>query len=73
METVAYRHDLIRVELARKNMRHEELAQKSGVNRSTISGIVNGKTDPLVSTLAKIANALGISLSQLFTENTENQ
>lgn len=66
MNKPPYRADLIRAEIGRQKMTHEELAEKSGVNRTTISGIVNEKSDPLVSTLQKIATALGINLATLF-------
>jgi transcriptional regulator with XRE-family HTH domain len=67
-----YRDDLIRMELARRRMRHEDLEKASGVSRGTISTIVNGQlpdgqpTDPRVSTLEKIAKALDIKLADLF-------
>jgi transcriptional regulator with XRE-family HTH domain len=35
------------------------------------SRIENGKTDPSVTTLERIAKALGVSLSDLFTSNEE--
>jgi len=69
-----YRDDIIRMELARRRMRHEDLEKASGVSRATISMIVNGQsangqpTDPKVSTLEKIAKALDIKLADLFAE-----
>jgi len=42
----------------------EQLAEKSGINRDTISRIENGRK-ARVTTLAKLAKALGIPLSAL--------
>ena len=45
----------------------EELAAKSGVSRATISYLESGAaTDTTVSTLTKLADALGIKVSDLF-------
>ena len=45
----------------------EELADKSGVSRVTINAIETGKTENvLVNTLRKIADALGVSIEDLF-------
>lgn len=72
---VAYRDDIIRMELARRQMRHEDLEKASGVSRSTISVIASGRltngqpADPRVSTLEKIALALELKLSDLFAED----
>ena len=52
------------LEEARKeaNLTQEELAQKIGANKSYISRIENGKTDPKVSTFYKIVEALGLEI-----------
>lgn len=39
---------------------------EAGLDKAQYSRIENGKTDPSVSTVAKIAKALGISLADLF-------
>ena len=45
----------------------EDLAKKSGVSRATISYLESGAaTDTTVSTLTKLADALGIDVSALF-------
>ena len=52
-----------------KGMTQEELARKSGISRATISGLENGKNDaPSISTLGRIAFALGVKVGQLFSE-----
>ena len=50
------------IEQARKeaNMTQEELATKIGSNKSYISRVETGKTEPKVSTFYRIASALGL-------------
>jgi len=52
------------IELARKEakMTQSELAEKVGSNKSYISRIENGRTEPKVSTFYRIASALGRSV-----------
>ena len=52
------------IEDARKNanLTQEELAKRVGSNKSYISRIENGKTEPKVSTFYRIAGALGLSV-----------
>jgi DNA-binding XRE family transcriptional regulator len=52
------------IEDARKNahLTQEELAKRVGANKSYISRIENGKTEPKVSTFYRIAAALGLSV-----------
>lgn len=48
-------------------MSQEELAKKSGVSRSIISGLETGKTlVTKTTTLQKIANALGKTINEIF-------
>jgi len=48
-------------------MTQEELALKSGVSRTTISGLENGSTRATsTQTLLKIARALGKTVDQIF-------
>lgn len=49
-----------------KNISQEELSQKSGVSRSIISALENGKTNTTSKTLTNIAKALGVSVDQIF-------
>ncbi len=59
----------IRIVAARKskNMSQEQLAADSGIDRSHIGFIEQGRRKPTVSTLYKIASALDIKLENLFT------
>jgi len=52
------------IEDARKNahLTQDELAKRIGSNKSYISRIENGKTEPKVSTFYRIAGALGLSV-----------
>jgi len=52
------------IEEARKNahITQEELANRVGSNKSYISRVENGKTEPRVSTFYRIAAALGLSV-----------
>ena len=52
------------IENARKNahLTQEELAFRVGSNKSYISRVENGKTEPRVSTFYRIAAALGLSV-----------
>ena len=52
------------IEEARKeaNMTQEELAMKIGSNKSYISKVENGKTEPKVSTFYRIVSALGLTV-----------
>ena len=49
----------------KRNFSQGDLAKKLEVDRAYISNIENGRMNPTLSTLEKIANALGISSSEL--------
>jgi DNA-binding XRE family transcriptional regulator len=49
----------------KKNMSQGDLATALSVDRAYISNIENGRMNPTLSTLEKIAGALGISTSEL--------
>lgn len=54
-------------------MTQEELAQKSGISRQTISSIETGKYENvLVGTLASIATALGTTVDKIFYPECPN-
>lgn len=51
----------------KKNMTQSELAEKSGVSRTTIYFLESGtKEQTTVDTLTKLAKALGVSISDIF-------
>lgn len=69
-------NDVPEIELIRLNVRKEiaaagyrtvELfAHEHGLDKSTLSRLINGNREPKVSTLLRIAHALGIPVSQFF-------
>lgn len=63
-----YRIDLINAAMGARRMTNEELAAKSGLAIRVISEIRNGKRNPTVATLKAVADALGLTMSELFTE-----
>ena len=50
-----------------KNITIRQLALMSGVSKSQISGIENGKTMPTIKTLCMLAEALTVSPEQLYS------
>lgn len=47
----------------------EELSRKSGISRATISTLESGTaTDTTVGTITKLAEALGVNVSDLFLQ-----
>ena len=51
-----------------RNMSQEQLATDSSIDRSHMGFIEQGRRKPTLSSLYKIATALGISLEQLFKD-----
>ena len=50
-----------------QGMSQQELAERSGVSRSIVSGLESGRiTVTSTGTLLKIANALGVDVSDIF-------
>ncbi len=50
---------------AKKKMSQGDIARALEVDRGYISNIENGKKNPTLATVAKIANALGVSADEL--------
>ncbi|GAB6159374.1 hypothetical protein JCM39194_25750 [Desulfotomaculum varum] len=48
------------------------LAKRSGIAQSSLSYIESGKAQPTVETLEKICTALGITLSEFFSDTQED-
>jgi transcriptional regulator with XRE-family HTH domain len=69
MLTVAPLKDRLREERRRAALTQGELADKAGVGITTIVRIEKGEiTEPRVSTLRKLAQALGLEARDLLTE-----
>ena len=49
----------------KKNITQTELAKKLGVDKSFVSNIENGKTNPTLSTITNLAQTLGVSTNEL--------
>ncbi len=45
----------------------EDLADRSGLDRSYIGGVERGERNPTLTVIEKIADGLGISIAELFT------
>jgi len=48
-----------------KGVTQIEIAKKLAVNRSFVSNIENGKTNPTLSTITNLANVLGVPVNEL--------
>ncbi len=48
-----------------KNISQGDIAKELGVDRGFISTIENGKTNPTLATIAKLAKAIGVSSDEL--------
>lgn len=55
-----------------QGMSQEDFAEASGKMINTISNIERGLSDPKISTLVSISNALNTSIEELFSEAQEN-
>ena len=53
----------------RRHLTQAQLAKMSGVSQSTIAQIEKGRKDPSISTLRKIAEALGVNMAVLFASD----
>lgn len=49
----------------KKNISQGDIARELGVSRGFISTIENGKTNPTLATIAKLAKAVGVSVNDL--------
>lgn len=47
----------------------KELAEKTGIGRSTLYNYENGKSSPTMDAMEKIAKALDVRIADLFTED----
>ena len=56
-----------------RNVSMRALAMKSGLSANALSMIERGKTSPSVSTLYKLADALGVSVTAFFGAQSEKQ
>ena len=78
---VTYQRDAISVDVGirlkelreARNISMRSLATKSGLSANALSMIERGKTSPSVSTLYKLADALGVSITSFFGTDSEKK
>ena len=58
----------IKIERIKQEISQEELAELAGLHRTTLGSIENGKTSPTLDSIARIANALKLTISELLTD-----
>jgi transcriptional regulator with XRE-family HTH domain len=68
MMDVRMRPDRLRYERRRRFMTQEELAEAAGFTPSTISRIESGNAEPRLSTIKRLAAALGIDPADLIED-----
>lgn len=76
-----YQHDAVSVNIGdrlrelreARNISMRSLASKSGLSANALSMIERGKASPSVSTLYKLADALGISITSFFGSDAERK
>lgn len=49
-----------------QNLTLRQLEERSGVSKTQINAIENGKANPTIGTLGLLAKALGVEVSELF-------
>lgn len=62
-----YRNDLIKAKKAVKNLTNDDLCKGSGLSPMTVSKILAGEENIQLDSLKRLADFLGISVSDLFS------
>ncbi len=65
MQAVVFIGDRLKDVRVRRAMTQEELAEKAGVGKNTVNRIERNLTEPHMSTLRKLAKALGVEPEEL--------
>jgi len=68
-----YRTDLINAAMGAQRLTNERLAEAAGIGIGTVSAIRNGDASVRLPSLKKLADALGLSLEELFTPKAEQE
>src|SRR5574339_988358 len=76
-----YQHDAVSINIGERlrelrearNISMRTLATKSGLSANALSMIERGRASPSVSTLYKLADALGVSITSFFGSETQRQ
>jgi len=59
--------EAVRAARTASGLTQEELADRSGLDRSYIGGVERGERNPTLTVIEKIAEGLGITLAELFS------
>jgi putative transcriptional regulator len=62
----------LKVHRAMKDLTQAELAERAGITRVSVNAIEGGRMVPSVLLALKLANALGVTVDELFRVPTEN-
>jgi transcriptional regulator with XRE-family HTH domain len=65
MQAVVYVGDRLKALRIRRALTQEELAQKAGLSKNAVNRLEVDKAEPRMSTLRKLAQALGVDPSEL--------
>ena len=57
----------IKEALKKRGLKHNELADRLGINRVSLSRLLSDKNDMRISTIKKIADAIGCDVSEFFS------
>jgi transcriptional regulator with XRE-family HTH domain len=68
MQAVVYIGDRLKTLRVRRALTQQELADRAGVSSNTLNRIELNKAEPHMSTLRKLAKALGVDPSELVGE-----
>ncbi len=63
----------VKLRLKRTGLTQQDLVRRTGLNKGTISRIVNDRADPQASTLQRIAHAIEMSVSDLYPGYPEGE
>ncbi len=55
----------IKIERIKRDLSQEDLAVLAGLHRTTLGGLENGKNMPNLETIARLANALNMTLPEI--------
>ena len=63
----------IKETLKQKGLKQNELAERLGINRVSLSRLLSDKNDIRLSTIKKIADAIGCDVSEFFTPEEKEE
>ena len=63
----------IKETLKQKGLKQNELAERLGINRVSLSRILSNKNDMRISTIQKIADAIGCDVAEFFTPEDKEE